>query len=132
MPPSLQRLADTPSRSSTCPTRALEPETSSLSALCTWTCFPRIAPATCANVVPLETATNRSVPMECGPSRSVAGILSHHDDILVHEEIWCSVDRQDIHLILSNREWAILIWGVGIFLFLMARREIRSSVGQLL
>jgi hypothetical protein len=33
---------------------------------------------------------------------------------------------------LNNREWAILIWGVGIFLVLMARREIRSSVGQLL
>jgi hypothetical protein len=33
---------------------------------------------------------------------------------------------------LNNREWAILIWGVGIFLILMGRREIRSSVGQLL
>jgi hypothetical protein len=33
---------------------------------------------------------------------------------------------------LNNREWAILIWGVGIFPILMARREIRSSVGQLL
>ena len=33
---------------------------------------------------------------------------------------------------LNNREWAILIWGVGIFLVLMARTEIRSSVGQLL
>jgi hypothetical protein len=33
---------------------------------------------------------------------------------------------------INNREWAILIWGVGIFLFLMARREIRSSVGDLL
>jgi hypothetical protein len=33
---------------------------------------------------------------------------------------------------LNNREWAILIWGVGIFLVLMAQREIRSSVGQLL
>jgi hypothetical protein len=32
---------------------------------------------------------------------------------------------------LNNREWAILIWGVGIFLILMARREIRSSVGPL-
>jgi hypothetical protein len=41
-------------------------------------------------------------------------------------------DRQDTHLMLNNREWAILIWGVGIFLFLMTRREIRSSVGQLL
>jgi hypothetical protein len=33
---------------------------------------------------------------------------------------------------LNNREWAILTWSVGIFLALMARREIRSSVGQLL
>jgi hypothetical protein len=33
---------------------------------------------------------------------------------------------------LNNREWAILIWGVAIFSILMARREIRSSVGQLL
>src|SRR5436309_553122 len=33
---------------------------------------------------------------------------------------------------LNNREWAILIWGVGIFVTFMARREIRSSVGQLL
>jgi hypothetical protein len=32
----------------------------------------------------------------------------------------------------NNREWAILIWGVAIFSILMARREIRSSVGQLL
>jgi Mn2+/Fe2+ NRAMP family transporter len=37
-----------------------------------------------------------------------------------------------MHLMLNNREWAILIWGVGVFLILMARREIRSSVGQLL
>ncbi len=33
---------------------------------------------------------------------------------------------------LTNREWAILIWGIGIFLVLMARREIRSSIGTLL
>jgi hypothetical protein len=33
---------------------------------------------------------------------------------------------------LNNREWAILIWSVGIFLALMARSEIRSSVAQLL
>ena len=33
---------------------------------------------------------------------------------------------------INNREWAILIWGVGSFLVLMARSEIRSSVGQLL
>jgi hypothetical protein len=32
----------------------------------------------------------------------------------------------------NNREWAILIWSVGIFLVLMARREIRTSVGLLL
>src|SRR5215208_4695257 len=32
----------------------------------------------------------------------------------------------------NNREWAILIWGVVIFSILMTRREIRSSVGQLL
>jgi hypothetical protein len=37
-----------------------------------------------------------------------------------------------MHLMLNNREWAILIWGVGIFLILMKRREICSSVGQLL
>jgi hypothetical protein len=34
--------------------------------------------------------------------------------------------------VLNNREWAILIWGVGIFVVLMARSEVRSSVGQLL
>jgi hypothetical protein len=33
---------------------------------------------------------------------------------------------------LNNREWAILIWGVAISLILVARREVRSSVGQLL
>ena len=42
------------------------------------------------------------------------------------------MDGQDTDLMLNNREWAILIWGVGIFLVLMARAEIRSSVGQLL
>jgi hypothetical protein len=53
-------------------------------------------------------------------------------DILVHEARWRSADRQDTYLMLNNREWAILIWGVGVFLVLMARKEIRSSVGQLL
>ena len=33
---------------------------------------------------------------------------------------------------LNNREWAILIWGIAISLILMARRDISSSVGQLL
>jgi hypothetical protein len=33
---------------------------------------------------------------------------------------------------LNNREWAILIWGVAISLIIMARREVRSSFGQLL
>jgi hypothetical protein len=33
---------------------------------------------------------------------------------------------------LNNREWAVLIWGVAISPILMARREIRSSVGELL
>jgi hypothetical protein len=60
------------------------------------------------------------------------GVLSHHDDIFAQEARWRSADRQDTHLMLNNREWAILIWGVGIFLVLLARREIRSSVGQLL
>ena len=41
---------------------------SSLSGFGTQPCFPRIAPATCANDVPLETATNRSAPMACGPN----------------------------------------------------------------
>jgi hypothetical protein len=30
--------------------------------------FPRIAPATCANDAPPQTATNRSAPMACGPN----------------------------------------------------------------
>jgi hypothetical protein len=42
--------------------------TSSLSGFCTRACFPRIASATCANDVPLETATNRWAPMACGPN----------------------------------------------------------------
>ena len=33
---------------------------------------------------------------------------------------------------LNNREWATLIWSVGIFLVLMVRSEIRSGVAQLL
>ena len=41
--------------------------TSSLSGFCPWACFRRTAPATCANDLPLETATNRSAPMACGP-----------------------------------------------------------------
>jgi hypothetical protein len=35
---------------------------------CARACFPRIARATCANEVPLETVANRLVPMACGPS----------------------------------------------------------------
>ena len=46
----------------------LEPGTSSLSGFCTRACFCRIAPATRANDEPLETATNRWVPMGCGPN----------------------------------------------------------------
>jgi hypothetical protein len=42
--------------------------TSSLSEICAWACFPRIVPATWANDAPLETATNRSAPMGCGPN----------------------------------------------------------------
>jgi hypothetical protein len=30
--------------------------------------FPRIAPATCANDVPVETVRDRSVPVACGPN----------------------------------------------------------------
>ncbi len=44
------------------------PAASSLSGFCTGVRFPRIAPATCANDVPLETVANRSVPMACGPN----------------------------------------------------------------
>jgi hypothetical protein len=36
-------------------------------------CFPRIAPATCANDAPLETVANRSAPMACGPNVDQAG-----------------------------------------------------------
>ena len=43
-------------------------QSSSLSGFCTRACFPRIAPATWANDPPLVTATNRSVPMACGPN----------------------------------------------------------------
>jgi hypothetical protein len=42
--------------------------TASLSGFCTRACFCRIAPATRANAEPLETATNRWVPMGCGPN----------------------------------------------------------------
>jgi hypothetical protein len=42
--------------------------TSSSSGFCPRACFPRIAPATCANDVPLETAPNRPDPMGGGPN----------------------------------------------------------------
>jgi hypothetical protein len=42
-------------------TPGLEPGASSLSGFCIRSCFPRIAPATWVNDVPLETAANRSV-----------------------------------------------------------------------
>ena len=48
--------------------RRLQHWTSSLSGFCPRACFRRIAPATCANDLPLETAANRSAPMACGPS----------------------------------------------------------------
>jgi hypothetical protein len=35
--------------------------------------FPRMAPATWANDVPLETVANRSVPMACGPNVDQTG-----------------------------------------------------------
>jgi hypothetical protein len=41
---------------------------SSISGFSTRACFRRIAPATWANDVPLETVANRSIPMECGPN----------------------------------------------------------------
>jgi hypothetical protein len=34
--------------------------------------------------------------------------------------------------VLNNREWATLIWAIGIFLSLMVRKEMRSSVGGIL
>jgi hypothetical protein len=46
----------------------LEPAASSLSGFCPRACFRRIAPATCANDLPLETIANRSAPMACGPN----------------------------------------------------------------
>jgi hypothetical protein len=46
----------------------LEPPTSSLSGFSTRLCLRRIAPATWANDVPLETVANRSAPMACGPN----------------------------------------------------------------
>jgi hypothetical protein len=39
-----------------------------LSGFSTRACFPRNAPPTCVNEVPLETVANRSVPMACGPN----------------------------------------------------------------
>jgi hypothetical protein len=41
----------------------LEPGTSSLSGFCSRACFRRIAPATCANDLPLETAGDRCEPL---------------------------------------------------------------------
>src|SRR4030095_11149282 len=41
----------------------LEPGTSSLSGFCPRACFRRIAPATCANDLPLETAGDRCEPL---------------------------------------------------------------------
>jgi hypothetical protein len=43
-------------------------QSSSLSGFCTRACFPRIAPGTCTNDVPLETTDDRCVPMGCGPN----------------------------------------------------------------
>jgi len=40
-----------------------EPGTSSLSGFCPGTCFRRIAPATCANDLPLETVGDRYEPL---------------------------------------------------------------------
>jgi len=42
------------------------------SGISTLACFPRIAPATWANDGPLETATNRSAPVACGPNMDQA------------------------------------------------------------
>jgi hypothetical protein len=47
--------------------------TSSLLGFSTRACFPRIAPATCANDAPPETVANRSAPMACGPIVDQAG-----------------------------------------------------------
>jgi hypothetical protein len=47
-----------------------------LSGFSTRACFCRIAPATCINNVPLETAMNRSTPMACGPNVDQTGLLS--------------------------------------------------------
>jgi hypothetical protein len=60
------------------PPPAVEPSagstwTSSLSGFCTRACFPRIASATLANGVPLETVRNRSAPSACGPNVDQAG-----------------------------------------------------------
>jgi hypothetical protein len=41
----------------------LEPAASSLSGFCPRACFRRIAPATCANDLPLETAGDRCEPL---------------------------------------------------------------------
>jgi hypothetical protein len=56
---------------------ALEPGTSSSSGFCPRARFPRMAPATWVNDVPLETVADRSAPMACGPdvdqARPLAG-----------------------------------------------------------
>jgi hypothetical protein len=51
-----------------CGTVARARATASLSGFCTRTRFCRIAPTTSMNDVPLETVTDRSVPMACGPN----------------------------------------------------------------
>ena len=60
----------------------LEPGTSSLSGFCPRACFPRIAPATCANDLPLEPTGNRCEPLgsdgvwtKRGPSRATAEFM---------------------------------------------------------
>jgi hypothetical protein len=53
----------------------LEPAASSLSEIWAWACFPRITPATWANDAPLETVTNRSEPMGCGPNVDQSTLL---------------------------------------------------------
>jgi hypothetical protein len=59
----------------------LEPGTSSLSGFCPRACFPRIAPATCANDLPLETVRDRYEPLgsdgvwtKRGPGRPACGL----------------------------------------------------------
>jgi hypothetical protein len=61
----------------------LEPGTSSLSGFCPRACFPRIAPATCTNDLPLETTGDRCEPLDSdgmwtkrGPSHGLLGGLT--------------------------------------------------------